>query len=373
MTKHSSESPVLLLRRSYADGSVDTRIPGWSHHCVQTSPGALGGGARELHIPAVQLLEERYQHVAINHYGVAAPDCIAVVAPLRFQGAGIFNGKLWAPGTICAWNTNREFNAITPPADLLCVILKRSLLIEHIAQTENLDLESALLRGPLIFGSPAVTAALATRVTELIVAAFSDWDVTIPAAQQAIRQELLETIAPLLVEQLDSGHDDHGNFRHMSNVRRAREVALARPDTPLQVQDLCRELHISRRTLQASFRAVLGISPLWYLRTLRLDGARRQLLGGCSVKDVAERWGFWHWSRFSHDYQRLFGELPSSTLKRAGAISTDLSSAEAPAFAGTTSDGNSRFPYLPPPPFIKGRTMRPGVEQFDTSAQVLSE
>jgi AraC family transcriptional regulator, ethanolamine operon transcriptional activator len=41
-----------------------------------------------------------------------------------------------------------------------------------------------------------------------------------------------------------------------------------------------------------------------------LDGARRGLLAGCSVQEVVETWGFWHWSRFSRDYRRLFGELP---------------------------------------------------------------
>ena len=319
MTDTSLQSPAPLLRRSYANGSVDTAIPGWSHHCVQTSSGALSGGARELHTSGVQLLEEHYRNVVINHYGVAAPDCIGLVIPFRLQGEGMFNGQRWVSGTICAWNTNREFNAIAPPADILCVMLGRSLLIEHIAQTEHIDLEPALLRSTLVFGTPETTAALAARLSELIVAAFGDdWDATTPAAQQAIRQEVLETLAPALVEQLDASHYDHGSFRHLINVRRAREVALAQPDTPLQVQDLCRELRISRRTLQASFRAVLGISPLWYLRTLRLDGARRNLLAGCTVKEVTERWGFWHWSRFSHDYQRLFGELPSTTLRRAG-------------------------------------------------------
>jgi AraC family ethanolamine operon transcriptional activator len=42
-------------------------------------------------------------------------------------------------------------------------------------------------------------------------------------------------------------------------------------------------------------------------------------MNGHSVKDVTETWGFWHWSRFSQDYRRLFGELPSVTARRTGA------------------------------------------------------
>jgi AraC family ethanolamine operon transcriptional activator len=306
------------LYRSYAHGCVDTNIPGWSLSCVQTSAGKLTGGARELHVPGLQVLEEHYCNVAINHYGVAAPESIGFVVPLRVQGEGMFDGKPWHAGTICMWNTNREFNALAPPADIICVMLNRALLLEHIAQTEHIDLEPALLHASIVFCPQVVsTTRLAERLTLLIGASFGkSSDMTAPCVQQAIRQEVLETLAPVVVEQLDEKRNHHAPHRHLIHVRRAREFALEHPDTPLQVQDLCRELRISRRVLQDSFRAVLGVSPLWYLRTLRLDGARRALLAGCPVGQVVEQWGFWHWSRFSHDYRQLFGELPSATLKR---------------------------------------------------------
>jgi len=301
---------------------------------MQTTSGALNGGARELHAGGVQVLEEHYRQVFTNHYGTALPDSIGFVIPLELRGQCMFNGQDFRSGTLCLWNTNREFNAILPPADILCVMVDRVLLVEHIAQTEQIDLEPELLRSGLVFGAPEVSGVLAQRLSELVAAGFGhDWDATTPAAQQAIRQEVLERLAPVIVEQFDGQHDHPTHFRHLTTVRRAREVALAHSDTPVQVQDLCRELRVSRRTLQDSFRRVLGIGPLWYLRTLRLDGARRGLLAGCSVQEVAETWGFWHWSRFSHDYRHLFGELPSTTLKRA-------------ASSGATATPPTGWPHL---------------------------
>jgi len=301
---------------------------------MQTTSGALNGGARELHAGGVQVLEEHYRQVVTNHYGTALPDSIGFVIPLELRGQCMFNGQDFRSGTLCLWNTNREFNAILPPADILCVMVDRVLLVEHIAQTEQIDLEPELLRSGLVFGAPEVSGVLAQRLSELVAAGFGhDWDATTPAAQQAIRQEVLERLAPVIVEQFDGQHDHPTHFRHLTTVRRAREVALAHSDTPVQVQDLCRELRVSRRTLQDSFRRVLGIGPLWYLRTLRLDGARRGLLAGCSVQEVAETWGFWHWSRFSHDYRHLFGELPSTTLKRA-------------ASSGATATPPTGWPHL---------------------------
>ena len=79
-------------------------------------------------------------------------------------------------------------------------------------------------------------------------------------------------------------------------------------------------LGVSRRWLQLSFNEVLRVGPLAYLRAMRLGGARRMLANGTAgmqVKDAVEAFGFWHLSRFSHDYRCLFGELPSETLRRA--------------------------------------------------------
>jgi AraC family ethanolamine operon transcriptional activator len=105
-------------------------------------------------------------------------------------------------------------------------------------------------------------------------------------------------------------------------VQRARDYALSRPDEPLTVAELCTALRISRRSLQTCFQDILGMSPHQYLRTLRLNGLRRALRGaigsGACVHELAARWGFWHLSSCAADYRRLFGELPSETL-RAGA------------------------------------------------------
>ncbi len=92
---------------------------------------------------------------------------------------------------------------------------------------------------------------------------------------------------------------------------------LAHRTRPVGVPELCEQLHVSRRTLQYCFQDVLGMAPATYLRTLRLNGARRDLCGRAagSVQDVAEAWGFWHLSQFATDYRRLFGKRPSETLR----------------------------------------------------------
>jgi AraC-like DNA-binding protein len=84
--------------------------------------------------------------------------------------------------------------------------------------------------------------------------------------------------------------------------------------------DLGRIAGLSLRALEAGFERHVGASPMIYVRRVRLDRAREQLLFGDShrltVSQVASRWGFFHLGRFSATYRQSFGENPSATLLR---------------------------------------------------------
>jgi AraC family ethanolamine operon transcriptional activator len=87
-------------------------------------------------------------------------------------------------------------------------------------------------------------------------------------------------------------------------------------DRPVRIAELCAAVGASRRTLQYSFESIVGISPVQYVRAIRLNGARRCLQSAdekTTVADVAAAWGFFHLSQFAKDYRELFGERPSDT------------------------------------------------------------
>jgi len=110
----------------------------------------------------------------------------------------------------------------------------------------------------------------------------------------------------------------HWSGAKLSTTRR-RELLLAHTDEPLSILQVCSHLGTSRRKLNYCFQDVLGTTPVKYLRTLRLNGVRRVLRHaekGVTVQDVAAHWGFWHLGQFAQDYRRLFGELPSTTLRQ---------------------------------------------------------
>jgi AraC-like DNA-binding protein len=104
-------------------------------------------------------------------------------------------------------------------------------------------------------------------------------------------------------------------------VRRAERYLLDHlTDEEVRIASVAQAAASSTRTLYDAFKRANGMGPLTWLRTERLERARRDLLsarrGGVRVTDVATRWGFQHLGRFCIAYRRRFGETPTQTLRR---------------------------------------------------------
>lgn len=71
--------------------------------------------------------------------------------------------------------------------------------------------------------------------------------------------------------------------------------------------------------MQAAFNRHHGVTPLAYLRRIRLLLAREQLQSDDdrSVTDIAQACGFAHLGRFAAAYRDEFGELPRETRHTA--------------------------------------------------------
>jgi AraC family ethanolamine operon transcriptional activator len=103
-------------------------------------------------------------------------------------------------------------------------------------------------------------------------------------------------------------------------VAQCHHIAACSADAPPSIEALCLRLRTSRRTLQNSFRQVADTTPVHYIRCLRLEAVRRQLLSArpneLNITQAAMSCGFTHLSHFSEQYKALFGELPSETLRQ---------------------------------------------------------
>ncbi|MFJ9611368.1 AraC family transcriptional regulator [Kitasatospora sp. NPDC101176] len=106
-----------------------------------------------------------------------------------------------------------------------------------------------------------------------------------------------------------------------SALRRATAYCAEHADEAVTASDIAGAARVSLRTLRDGFRRHLDTTPLAYLRRVRLDRAHQDLTAVAAgdatgtVTDVACRWGFTHLGRFSAEYRRAYGRLPSETLR----------------------------------------------------------
>ncbi|QBD74571.1 AraC family transcriptional regulator [Ktedonosporobacter rubrisoli] len=99
----------------------------------------------------------------------------------------------------------------------------------------------------------------------------------------------------------------------------ARAVARLRQDfdQPLRIEDLARELGMSVSGFHHHFKAVTAMSPLQFQKRLRLQQARRLMLGeDLDAASAAFRVGYQDASHFNREYKSLFGVPPMRDVQR---------------------------------------------------------
>jgi transcriptional regulator GlxA family with amidase domain len=108
--------------------------------------------------------------------------------------------------------------------------------------------------------------------------------------------------------------------QHAIVMRRFWRVVEENPEQPLYIPEICKAIRVASRTLRTCCQEHLGMGPKRYLLLRRMHLARRALRQAApdatSVTDIATRFGFWQLGRFAVEYQSLFGESPSATLRR---------------------------------------------------------
>lgn len=107
------------------------------------------------------------------------------------------------------------------------------------------------------------------------------------------------------------------------DVRRVIDYIHENLAEAITLADLVAVSGVAGRTLLKHFREFKGVSPMRYIRNLRLARVRDELTGADArrVLEVATHWGFTHAGRFSIEYRKRFGESPSVTLARGRARS----------------------------------------------------
>jgi len=88
-------------------------------------------------------------------------------------------------------------------------------------------------------------------------------------------------------------------------------------DQPLRIEDIARELGMSVSGFHHHFKAITAMSPLQFQKQLRLQEARRLMLGDdLDAASAGYRVGYGDASHFTREYKRLFGAPPVRDVER---------------------------------------------------------
>jgi AraC-like DNA-binding protein len=94
-------------------------------------------------------------------------------------------------------------------------------------------------------------------------------------------------------------------------------------DQPLRIEDIARDLGMSVSGLHHHFKAVTAMSPLQFQKQLRLQEARRLMLGeDLDATSAGYRVGYGNASHFTREYKRLFGAPPMRDVERLRDVAT---------------------------------------------------
>lgn len=83
----------------------------------------------------------------------------------------------------------------------------------------------------------------------------------------------------------------------------------------ITLNDICRELNISKYHFIRMFKKQVGMTPYQYMLDSKIKLACEDLETGVDILDIVERYGFYDLSHFGKRFKRVFGLTPSEYRK----------------------------------------------------------
>lgn len=255
------------------------------------------------------------ESIGIN---VLKPDYIGFVIPEFWTGEYLVNGES-ASQTSFFMNADLDsFHLHSKSRITMGATLPRQSFVKATAALAGVYMEDIKLDGRKFQLSKSDSIAFRSHLRAII-------DETCDHPGKRSPSDISNEVTALLADvYLRAQPDSRGHSRRGKSperiVRLAEERFMAARWKPVSMADLCLAAGVKKTVLYEAFQSVCGLSPLLYFQKQRLMQARSLLLksddirGG--VKQAALSCGFTELGRFSAQYQQLFGELPSDTLRR---------------------------------------------------------
>lgn len=81
-------------------------------------------------------------------------------------------------------------------------------------------------------------------------------------------------------------------------------------DAPVSIDDLAARAHMSRAAFHRKFKQATTMSPIQFVKSMRLNTAAMKIAGGTTVNEAAMDVGYLSTSQFSREFKRMYGQSP---------------------------------------------------------------
>lgn len=289
---------------------------------TQLSPGPFWCNSSVLNFKNIRFGFNR-SNCSVKSVGDKRPDFLPFVClPHGARRPVISHGQAITEKYLYGFDLNRGTDMVFPANTTHCAVHVRADLFAACAEAMDRSDLTARFFAPNYLFIPETLPPLHAYLNQLYeLLQQASPLLQQPNFQQLILQDflpLLVTALPIQQSQLKKRVD---SFQRAKLVKQAEDYMLSHLHQPLTLTDLCAALGTSSRTLSYGFQEIFGTSPISYLKILRLHGVHRALktadLSYQTIAQIAGQFGFWSLGHFSHDYNQMFGELPSETFKRS--------------------------------------------------------
>lgn len=245
-------------------------------------------------------------------FGLVAQGRLSVDIGRTAHGCGplegvVFTDRLCPTVDVVAASTDHPFLAMFLQID--AAIIRRistNVLVSDVAAVPVA--RRGRTSGNQCSGTFSVDARLLHSVLRFLRALDGELDerVLAPICLQEIVYRLLQIVCcqdPLEVASRESDVDP---------TRAAIEYIRSHLAESMTVSDIAREVRLSESAFAHTFRATIGVSPYQFLKSERLDAARRMLItgSGISVSEVAHAVGYSSASHFITEFKRRYAVTP---------------------------------------------------------------
>lgn len=276
-----------------------------------------------IYLPDLILRRVWFSHTLMQEVVIRDGWITFIFTPASLTKTASWDGISVSTNMLAIFHSKREHTALTPSRWFSIEID----IAEPLIGKEDLFLENIIANAinpqKGLFRLPAPIAVKIRHNLGILLDHYALQSNTALSAEalRSLRRQILDQLAlaaDFVHEHLSarSGLSYHQSYQLVLKAQSLLDEQLRNNPT---IDSLACQLNVTVRTLQRSFKKVLGISPKQYILACRLDMARREIYRRGSrgtIIDVAYEFNFASLSRFIEQFDRHFGYSPS-IIKRS--------------------------------------------------------